>query len=143
MHTVYLSLGSNLGDKERNIVQAIVKINEKIGAVVRQSSLLITEPWGFESDNAFVNCAVCCKTTLTPRRLLNATQRIEREMGRTQKSLVIKDGTPRVEYHDRIIDIDILLYDDVTIDTPTLKIPHPLMQERDFVMIPLREIWES
>ena len=143
LHTVYLSLGSNLGDKERNIVQAIVKINEKIGAVVRQSSLLITEPWGFESDNAFVNCAVCCKTTLTPRRLLNATQRIEREMGRTQKSLVIKDGTPRVEYHDRIIDIDILLYDDVTIDTPTLKIPHPLMQERDFVMIPLREIWES
>lgn len=142
LHTVYLSLGSNLGDKERNIVQAIVKINEKIGAVVRQSSLLITEPWGFESDNAFVNCAVCCKTTLTPRRLLNATQRIEREMGRTQKSLVIKDGTPLVEYHDRIIDIDILLYDDVTIDTPTLKIPHPLMQERDFVMIPLREILE-
>lgn len=143
LHTVYLSLGSNLGDKERNIVQAIVKINEKIGAVVRQSSLLITEPWGFESDNAFVNCAVCCKTTLTPRRLLNAIQRIEREMGRTQKSLVFKDGKPLVEYHDRIIDIDILLYDDVTIDTPTLKIPHPLMQERDFVMIPLREIWES
>ena len=142
LHTVYLSLGSNLGDKEANIVQAIVKINEKIGAVVRQSSLLITEPWGFESDNAFVNCAVCCKTILTPRRLLNATQRIEREMGRTRKSLVIKDGTPRVEYHDRIIDIDILLYDDVTIDTPTLKIPHPLMQERDFVMIPLREILE-
>lgn len=142
LHTVYLSLGSNLGDKEANIVQAIVKINEKIGAVVRQSSLLITEPWGFESDNAFVNCAVCCKTTLTPRRLLNATQRIEREMGRTRKSLVFKDGTPRVEYHDRIIDIDILLYDDVTINTPTLKIPHPLMQERDFVMIPLREILE-
>ena len=142
LHTVYLSLGSNLGDKERNIVQAIVKINEKIGAVVRQSSLLITEPWGFESEHHFVNCAVCCKTTLTPRRLLNATQRIEREMGRTRKSLVIKDGTPRVEYHDRIIDIDILLYDDVTIDTPTLKIPHPLMQERDFVMIPLREILE-
>ena len=142
LHTVYLSLGSNLGDKEANIVQAIVKINEKIGAVVRQSSLLITEPWGFESDNAFVNCAVCCKTTLTPRRLLNATQRIEREMGRTQKSLVIKEGMPLVEYHDRIIDIDILLYDDVTIDTPTLKIPHPLMQERDFVMIPLREILE-
>lgn len=142
LHTVYLSLGSNLGDKERNIVQAIVKINEKIGAVVRQSSLLITEPWGFESEHHFVNCAVCCKTTLTPRRLLNATQRIELEMGRTQKSLVIKDGKPLVEYHDRIIDIDILLYDDVTIDTPTLKIPHPLMQERDFVMIPLREILE-
>ncbi len=142
LHTVYLSLGSNLGDKEANIVQAIVKINEKIGAVVRQSSLLITEPWGFESDNAFVNCAVCCKTTLTPRRLLNAIQRIEREMGRTQKSLVFMDGKPLVEYHDRIIDIDILLYDDVTIDTPTLKIPHPLMQERDFVMIPLREILE-
>ena len=142
LHTAYLSLGSNLGDKEENISQAIVKINEKIGAVVRQSSLLITEPWGFESEHRFVNCAVCCKTTLTPRRLLNAIQRIEHEMGRTQKSLVFKDGKPRVEYHDRIIDIDILLYDDITIDTPTLKIPHPLMQERDFVMVPLREIWE-
>ncbi len=142
LHTTYLSLGSNLGDKEGNIRTAIEKINERIGSVVRQSSLFVTEPWGFKSDNAFVNSAICCKTVLSPRQLLHATQKIEREMGRTKKSVVLKNGTPCVEYHDRIIDIDILLYDDVTIDMPTLKIPHPLMLERDFVMKPLREILE-
>ena len=142
IHTVYLSLGSNLGDKEENLRQAIEKINEKVGAVVRQSSFMTTQPWGFESNNMFVNGAVCCKTSLTPHQLLRVTQQIEREMGRTRKSIVIVDGQPQTDYHDRIIDIDILLYDDITVDTPTLKIPHPLMHERDFVMIPLKEIME-
>ena len=140
IHTVYLSLGSNLGDKEENLRQAIEKINEKVGAVVRQSSFMTTQPWGFESNNTFVNGAVCCETSLTPHQLLRVTQKIEREMGRTRKSIVMVDGQPQVDYHDRIIDIDILLYDDITVDTPTLKIPHPLMHERDFVMIPLSEI---
>lgn len=143
IHTVYLSLGSNLGDKEENLRQAIEKINEKVGAVVRQSSFMTTQPWGFESNNMFVNGAVCCVTSLTPHQLLRVTQKIEREMGRTRKSIVLVDGQPQVDYHDRIIDIDILLYDDITVDTPTLKIPHPLMHERDFVMIPLREIWKE
>ena len=142
IHTVYLSLGSNLGDKEENLRQAIEKINEKVGAVVRQSSFMTTQPWGFESNNTFVNGAVCCETSLTPHQLLRVTQKIEREMGRTRKSIVMVDGQPRVDYHDRIIDIDILLYDDITVDTPTLKIPHPLMHERDFVMVPLKEILE-
>lgn len=132
-HIVYLSLGSNLGDKEANILRAIEKIQEMIGDVVRQSSLLRTEPWGFESDNMFVNAAVCVETMLTPHELLFKTQQIERELGRTHKSV---NG----EYHDRIIDIDILLYDDIVVDDPDLKIPHPLMKERDFVMIPLKEI---
>ena len=87
------------------------------------------------SDNSFVNAVVTCRTHLTPRRLLAATQDIERAMGRTRKS---HDGT----YHDRVIDIDILLYDDIHIDYPDLKIPHPLMQQRDFVMIPLAEVME-
>ena len=143
IHTVYLSLGSNLGDKEENLRQAIEKINEKVGAVVRQSSFMTTKPWGFESSNMFVNGAVCCETSLTPHQLLRVTQKIEREMGRTRKSIVMVDGQPRVDYHDRIIDIDILLYDDITVDTPTLKSPHPLMHERDFVMLPLREIWKE
>ena len=133
MHIVYLSLGTNLGYRRRNIRRAIEKIGEQIGAVVRQSALYVSEPWGFESENNFVNAVVRCETALSPHKLLRATQRIERQMGRKQKSL---DGV----YHDRIIDIDILLYDDLTIDTPTLKIPHPLMQQRDFVMIPLGEI---
>ena len=104
--------------------------------MVRQSALYETEPWGFESENAFINAAVCVETTLAPHDLLAATQAIEREMGRKRKS---KDGV----YHDRVIDIDILLYDDLYIDTPDLRIPHPLMYERDFVMVPLREIKED
>ena len=132
----YLSLGTNLGDKRKNIAEAIKNIGELVGDVVRQSALYETEPWGFRSDNRFVNAAVCVDTQLSPRRLLEVTQRIEREMGRTLKS----DGG---EYHDRIIDIDILLYGDLHIDEPDLKIPHPLMHERDFVLTPLNEIMEE
>ncbi|MBR5084085.1 MAG: 2-amino-4-hydroxy-6-hydroxymethyldihydropteridine diphosphokinase [Prevotella sp.] len=132
-HTVYLGLGSNLGDKAANITLAVQHIEEQIGQVVRQSALYISEPWGFDSENEFVNAVVKCETILSPHQLLRTTQRIERQMGRKRKSC---NGV----YHDRIIDIDILLYDDLTIDTPSLKIPHPLMQQRDFVMVPLREI---
>ena len=129
-------MGTNLGDKRKNIAEAIKNIGELVGDVVRQSALYETEPWGFRSDNRFVNAAVCVDTQLSPRRLLEVTQRIEREMGRTLKS----DGG---EYHDRIIDIDILLYGDLHIDEHDLKIPHPLMHERDFVMTPLNEIMEE
>ena len=133
LHRVFLGLGSNLGDKEANIRNAISLIGERVGLVVRQSSLISTEPWGFESDNQFVNACVLCETTLTPRQVLLATQKIERELGRTHKSV---GGY----YADRLIDIDILLYDDLRVDEPDLQIPHPLMLERDFVMIPLGEI---
>ena len=132
-HKVYFSLGSNLGDKEGNIREAISRIGELIGEVDRQSTLLATEPWGFESDNTFVNAAIRCTTSLSPFEILTITQNIERAMGRTLKSV---DG----QYHDRIIDIDILIYDDLHITTPQLTLPHPLMKERDFVMIPLKEI---
>ena len=132
-HKVYFSLGSNLGDKEGNIREAISRIGELIGEVDRQSTLLATEPWGFESDNTFVNAAIRCTTSLSPFEILNITQNIERAMGRTLKSV---DG----QYHDRIIDIDILIYDDLHISTPQLTLPHPLIKERDFVMIPLKEI---
>lgn len=133
-HVIYLGLGSNIGDKEAHIRQALTRIGELVGDIVRQSALYVTHPWGFESQNLFVNAVVCCHTTLPPRRLLAVTQQIEREMGRTVKS---RNG----EYHDRVIDIDILLYDDLHISYPDLKIPHPLMFQRDFVMTPLREIW--
>ena len=132
-HDVYFSLGSNLGDKENNIREAIKRIGELIGTVECQSTLLVSEPWGFESENTFVNAALRCSTELEPIDVLEKTQEIERAMGRTQKSV---DG----QYHDRIIDIDILMYDDLHIDTKTLKLPHPLMKERDFVMIPLEEV---
>ena len=132
VHRVFLGLGSNLGDRQAHLTQAISLIAERVGAVIRQSSLIETEPWGFESENKFLNGVILCETTLTPRQLLRATQKIERELGR-------KKHVPRL-YQDRPIDIDILLYDDLVVDEPDLKIPHPLMHERDFVMIPLKEI---
>lgn len=133
-HQVFLGLGSNLGDRQANIQQAIDLISERVGEVIRRSSLIESEPWGFESENKFLNGVVLCETTLTPRQLLRKTQKIERDLGRQKKT------SKSHFYSDRPIDIDILLYDDLTVDEPDLKIPHPLMQERDFVMIPLQEL---
>lgn len=132
-HQVYLGLGSNLGDKVWNLSEAIRLIAERVGQVVRQSSFIETEPWGFRSDNTFLNAVILCETDKTPREVLLLTQQIERDMGRRKKSV-------SVGYIDRTIDIDILLYDDLTVDEPDLKIPHPLMHQRDFVMRPLEEI---
>ena len=146
LHQTYLGLGSNLGNKEENIQRAIALINEQIGTVVRQSALFYSEPWGYESDNQFVNAAILVTTTLTPLQLLKATQRIEHLLGKTEEHATERNSQSSILnpqstiYHDRPIDIDILTYDDLHIDLPQLKIPHPLMQMRDFVMTPLREI---
>ena len=132
-HTAYLSLGTNLGDKENNLLSAISEIERRIGPVRAQSAFLATEPWGFDSQNTFLNAAIRIETKFSPLELLDETQQIERDLGREHKSV---NG----QYHDRIIDIDILLYDDLHISTPRLTIPHPHMHERDFVIIPLKEI---
>lgn len=141
-HQLFLGLGSNLGDRAENIRKAVLLIQERVGEVVRQSSLIETEPWGFESDHSFLNGVILCETTLTPRQVLRATQKIERELGRKKKTTLLSHLSSLTShlYSDRPIDIDILLYDDLTVNEPDLKIPHPLMHERDFVMIPLREI---
>ncbi len=136
LHHVYFSIGSNIGNRKRLVREAISLLNERVGEVERQSSLLETEPWGFVSPNKFINACVCCVTTFSPRQLLAITQQIERELGRTRKTT---DG----EYHDRVIDIDILLYDDLCVNEPDLVIPHPHMRERAFVMEPLREILDE
>lgn len=136
MHIVYLSLGTNLGDKEHNLKSAIDEISRRIGPIRAQSAFITTEPWGFESANSFLNAAVKCETDKNPFDVLHETQKIERELGREKKS---RNGV----YSDRLIDIDILLYDDIHISTPELTIPHPLMNERDFVLIPLKEIKED
>ena len=132
---LFLSLGSNLGNREETLHRAIELIGERIGTVQCVSSFIETEPWGFQSEHPFLNAACKVLTTLTPRQCLRETQRIERELGRTSKS---RHGI----YHDRPIDIDLLLYGDLHLSTPTLTLPHPRMYERDFVMIPLREIME-
>ena len=130
---VYLGLGTNLGGKEQNLRMSVKKIEERIGNVVSLSAFYATAPWGFSSENSFLNAAVCVETTLLPLQVLEETQRIERELGRTEKSV---NGL----YADRLIDIDLLLYDDRVMDAEGLILPHPLMTERRFVMEPLSEI---
>ena len=97
-------------------------------------------PWGFQSDNTFLNAVILCETDKTPREVLLLTQQIERDMGRNKSLTSHLSPLTSREYIDRTIDIDILLYDDLTIDEPDLQIPHPLMHQRDFVMRPLQEI---
>jgi 2-amino-4-hydroxy-6-hydroxymethyldihydropteridine diphosphokinase len=137
-HQVYLSLGSNLGDRQALLLRAIDLIAERVGMVTRQSSFIETEPWGFQSEHRFMNAAILCETDKTPREVLQLTQQIEKEMGRKKKTPPSTLLPPH--YSDRCIDIDILLYDDLTVDESDLKIPHPLMRQRDFVMIPLKQI---
>lgn len=136
MHKLYIGLGSNLGNREELLHRAIEFINERIGSVLRTSSFIETEPWGFQSENTFLNAVCLAETTLTPLQCLKETQKIERFLGRKHKS---KDG----KYQDRPIDLDLLIYDDLKMNTPELTLPHPHMQERDFVMIPLREVMEG
>ncbi len=127
--TVYLSLGSNIGDREGNLRAAIQKLKE-LGAVVAVSSFYETEPVDFTDQPWFLNCAVAIRTELTPELFLAKVQAIELEMGRRR----IQSKGPRN------IDIDILLFGDSVISTPQLQIPHPAMHERRFVLDPLAEI---
>ena len=139
MHKVYLGLGANLGDREQTILRAYRHIERLIGVIGRQSAFYYSEPWGFESGHQFVNTVVMVETELKPIEVLHRTRLIERQLGKRREHATTRLVHQSV-YHDRPIDIDILLYDDLHIDTPKLKIPHPLMQERDFVMVPLREV---
>lgn len=132
-HMVYLGLGTNLGDKQKNMNDAIRMLENLVGEVEKVSSVIETEPEGFKSDNLFLNAVVKVRTALSPFELLDITQDVEKSLGRKEKS---SNGI----YHDRVIDIDILLYDDINISTPRLVIPHPRMAQREFVMTPLAEI---
>ena len=144
---LYLSLGSNQGDRRKNIEDAISLLNIELGTPYKAvSSFLETEPWGFESESKFVNAAVHYELDLkkgyNPEAeglmVLDICKDIERKMGRTGKPQYDERGE-RI-YTDRPIDIDILLFGDEKIDCEELTVPHRLMYERDFVMIPLREI---
>lgn len=132
-HMVYLGLGTNLGDKRKNLNDAIRMLENQVGEVEKVSSVIETEPEGFKSDNMFLNAVVKVRTALSPFEILDITQDVEKSLGRKEKS---SNGI----YHDRVIDIDILLYDDINISTPRLVIPHPRMAQREFVMTPLAEI---
>jgi 2-amino-4-hydroxy-6-hydroxymethyldihydropteridine diphosphokinase len=136
-HKLYLGLGSNLGDREANIRRALTLIDERLGSVYRVSSFIETEPVDFCSNHRFINAVCLVHTMMSPISCLRETQKIEQELGRIQKS-ICTDGT--LQHFDRTIDIDLLIYDDLIINTPELTLPHPRMKERDFVMIPLKEI---
>ncbi|MDR2968162.1 MAG: 2-amino-4-hydroxy-6-hydroxymethyldihydropteridine diphosphokinase, partial [Tannerellaceae bacterium] len=129
MATVYISLGTNIGNKRGNLLSAAALLSERAGDILALSTVYETKPWGFQSENDFLNAALTLTTKLTPPELLDTTRLIEIEMGRISKS----DGA----YHDRIIDIDILMYDDLIMESDHLTIPHPLMHKRKFVMDPL------
>ena len=130
MTTVYIGIGSNLGDREDNCLKAIELMRERGINVTKQSSPYETEPWGLTGQPKFINMAVEAETSHSPRKLLEVLKEIEKEMGRTEA----------VRWGPRAIDLDILLYDDLILDEPDLKIPHPLMEEREFVLRPLCEI---
>ena len=144
---LYLSLGSNMGDRAANIENAVSLLNIELKTPYKAiSSLLETEPWGFESEQKFLNAAVHYQLQLkegyNPEAeglmILEICKDIERRMGR-EMSVEYNEAGDRV-YHNRPIDIDILLFGDHKIDCPELTVPHKLMHERDFVMIPLKEI---
>ena len=131
--TIYLGLGTNTGNKQENMKRAIDALSLALGSPTACSTFIESEPWGFESNNTFLNCVVAFSTNMPPLALLDTTEQIERSMGRTSKSL---NG----QYSDRIIDIDILFYGDEIIDCERLTVPHPLLHKRSFVLRPLHEI---
>lgn len=131
MATVYLGLGTNIGDKKKNITDATIIIGSVMGNLRILSSLYETEPWGYESPNTFLNAVIQIETEIEPQKCLDIAKAIEREMGRVHT----KEG-----YEDRIIDVDILFYDDIIYHGDNLTIPHPLIEQRDFVLRPMAEI---
>ena len=137
---IYFGIGTNLGDREGNLREAIRLLDERVGQQLACSSVYRSAPMGFVSDNEFANVVIAYETTYSLEELLRITQQIERELGRKEKSV---NGI----YHDRVIDIDLLqatdkqlLAEQITYTSDTLVIPHPRMQERDFVKIPLSEV---
>lgn len=128
-HTVYLALGSNLGDRLHNLQNALLGLPEQI-TLLDTSPVFETPPWGYSEQPPFLNMVARVKTTFSPRKLLNELKAIERDLGRQ----------PTIQYGPRLIDLDILFYDDNIIDLPGLIIPHPRITERAFVLVPLASL---
>ena len=130
-HFAYITMGSNMGNKEENFKNAMKKIEEVSGIkIIKTSSLIVTEPWGNENQEEFLNAAIKVETYLTPRELMSELLRIEHELGRVRE----------IKWGPRIIDLDIVLYDDIVSNDEFVILPHPLMHLRDFVLKPLNEI---
>ncbi|GBE41710.1 MAG TPA: 2-amino-4-hydroxy-6-hydroxymethyldihydropteridine diphosphokinase [Nitrospirae bacterium] len=130
MATVYIGIGSNLGTREENCEKAVRLLIEGGIAVTGTSSMVETEPWGVMDQQQFINMAVEAQTDLGPEELLAALKKIEFDMGRLSSA----------RWGPRLVDLDILFYDDLVMKTDDLEIPHPFIKDRDFVLIPLAEI---
>lgn len=130
MSFAYIALGSNLGDKEKNLRRALLLLTQQGVEIVRVSSFLSTEPYGVTDQPQFLNAVACVRTSLAPLALLDVLLATELAMGRVRLR----------HWGERNIDLDLLLYEDVVLDTPRLRLPHPDMQNRDFVLLPLAEI---
>jgi len=130
-HIIYLLLGSNLGDRKKQMDEALDLIPEMIGEVTKRSSFYETEPWGFSSEEFFLNIAMQTLTSLSPEEVMRKIDEIEKRFGRERSD----SG-----YSSRTMDIDILFYDDLVLDQDILKIPHPMLKDRRFVLVPLNEI---
>jgi 2-amino-4-hydroxy-6-hydroxymethyldihydropteridine diphosphokinase len=129
VHRAYVGLGANAGDVLANIERAIAALGE-LGCILGKSALYRTKPWGKRDQPPFVNAVVLLETRLAPRSLLEAFGEIERRLGRTLGE----------HWGPRLIDLDLLLYDNLEIDSPELRIPHPYLRERAFVLVPLAEL---
>ena len=136
MNTVILSLGSNLGDRDFYLAAARNLLEQRVGELTRMSEVMETKSWGYDSHD-YLNQVVECVTELEPMELLRVLKEIEQALGRPVESKT-KPGTQ--EYHDRTIDIDILYYEDVEMDTPELTIPHPRIQDRPFILELLKQL---
>ncbi len=131
MNTIYLLLGGNKGDKLKNLEQAMRLLETNVGSITKRSDIFVTAAWGNKDQPDFFNQAICIETNLLPSELLKKTISIEQSMGRVRRE---------EKWLERIIDIDILFYNNEIIDSPDLKIPHPFLQERKFVLIPMAQI---
>jgi 2-amino-4-hydroxy-6-hydroxymethyldihydropteridine diphosphokinase len=131
LHQVVIALGTNLGDKELNLNNAISQINSKVGEVSNISSIFKNSAVGFESENEFYNSCLICETKLSPEQVLKELQEIEKILGRIKT---------KESYEDRVIDLDIIFYEDLVMKSENLQIPHPNYQERNFVLFPLLEL---
>jgi len=131
MAKLFLLLGGNLGDKRRIFARARGRLEEELGRIIRTSPVFETEPWGFQSDDLFWNQAILIETALSPGEVLKKTKAIELELGRVRKA---------ERYCSRLIDIDLLFYDDLVLHEPRLELPHPRIIDRRFVLEPLAAI---
>lgn len=130
LHTTYLGLGTNLGHRAQNLADAMEALREAIGTCLQCSQVYISAPWGLPDQPDFYNLVAVFTTALNPHQLLSEILRIEKDMGRIRK----------IKWGERLIDIDILFYDNEVIDSPDLSIPHPHIQDRNFVLVPMCEI---